>query len=213
MIGLALAGCAAFALSACDTPPAAHTTGPSTAATAQQTPSASTGLEDRDPSTGLTDKDAASGLKHDDGAIALKNDEPTGPGDRDARFPVTTVTVLATRATFRSPSGNIGCYLDATIAHCDVAHRVWKRWPPRPASCDPARGADWGDGVEVRGRRAGAIACTSDSALGPVNPVLPYGRAVRAGSMRCVYSAAGARCANLATGHGFTAAAAGYSLF
>jgi hypothetical protein len=198
LIGVALAACAAFALSACDTPPAEHNTGSSAGA------GRSAGIGPA-PSAGLKD-DTSKGPE-------VKDDTSKGPEFKDARFPVDTVTTIAARRTFRSPSGNIGCYLDSTIAHCDVAHRDWKHLPPRPASCDPARGTDWGDGVEVRGQHAGAVACSSDSALGTVNPVLQYGRAVRAGSMRCVYAKAGARCENLATGHGFTAAAAGYSLF
>jgi len=89
------------------------------------------------------------------------------------------------KASFLSPTKNIGCYLDATIAHCDVRDRNWTL-PPQPKSCDPARGTDWGDGVEVRNQQKGSVACTSDSALGPNHPVLAYGQALRAGSMWCV---------------------------
>src|SRR5690349_1137618 len=35
---------------------------------------------------------------------------------------------------FRLPSGNIGCFVDATGARCDIAQHDWTG-PPKPASC------------------------------------------------------------------------------
>src|SRR4051812_28571724 len=58
---------------------------------------------------------------------------------------------VASLYTFRTPSGNIGCNIDRERGRvlCDIGEHHWKV-PPRPKSCDPERGTDWGDGIQVR---------------------------------------------------------------
>jgi Family of unknown function (DUF6636) len=129
-------------------------------------------------------------------------------------FPVRHERKVAGLYTFRTPSGNIGCNIDRESGRilCDIGEHHWKV-PPRPKSCDPARGTDWGGGIQVRGAGEGEISCISDSARGPINPVLAYGDAVRSGSLRCVVAEAGVKCENTRTGHGFTAARDAYRVF
>jgi hypothetical protein len=179
---IALAGCAVAALSACSAPAVEHEV-----------------------------KQAAPSVTASQPADGLGSTSPTTETDGTDDYAVVKEKTVE-KASFLSPTKNIGCYLDATIAHCDVRDRNWTL-PPRPKSCDPARGTDWGDGVEVRNQQKGSVACTSDSALGPNHPVLAYGQALRAGSMWCVSARAGMRCTNSSTGHGFTAAQAIYTVF
>ncbi len=113
-------------------------------------------------------KQAAPSITASRPADGLGSTSPTTETDGADDYAVVKEKTVE-KASFLSPTKNIGCYLDATIAHCDVRDRNWTL-PPQPKSCDPARGTDWGDGVEVRNQQKGSVACTSDSALGPKPP-------------------------------------------
>ena len=104
--------------------------------------------------------------------------------------------------TFRSPSGNIGCfaYDEDGVAglRCDIA-KIAGRPLRRPADCD----LDFGQAFAVRSdSRRGAAICHGDTVLDPNARALPYGRTWRWRDLSCASSPAGLRCAN-AKGAGF----------
>lgn len=109
---------------------------------------------------------------------------------------------------FRSPSANIGCYIDgATGVRCDIARRDWPL-PPRPASCD----LDYGQGVSLGRKGRARFVCAGDTALGPTR-VLGYGRRIRRGDYTCASSSRGIACTNRRTRHGFVLSRQRYRLF
>lgn len=120
---------------------------------------------------------------------------------------VTAPTAVAGQAhhSFSSPTHNIGCYIDKTVARCDVARHTY-RPPAKPASCP----LDWGDSIQVT-RRAGFV-CHGDTTLGATY-VLGYGHQVRFGDKVCISRRTGVVCTNLRTGHGFRLSAGSYRLW
>ena len=114
---------------------------------------------------------------------------------------------VVTDAAFVSPSGNIGCYLTAETARCDIAKKSWAP-PPAPDDCD----LDWASGVAVGKPGEATFTCAGDTVLGAPDK-LEYGQALKAGPIRSDSSSAGMRCENTATGHGFTIAKERYDLF
>jgi hypothetical protein len=110
---------------------------------------------------------------------------------------------------FQTPSHNIGCYVSAHDARCDIRERSWSP-PPEPKSCIKI-GLDYGQGIVVGPDRAEFI-CAGDTVLGgPVT--LPYRRSAQRGTLLCVSRVAGVTCRNTANGHGFFLSRAGYRLF
>lgn len=108
---------------------------------------------------------------------------------------------------FTSPSGNVGCMIDATYARCDVLERDWEP-PPRPAECE----FDYGQGVGMSAGEKPAFVCAGDTALGGGEP-LAYGSSVNAGPFTCDSTEAGITCRDSGTGHGFSLAREAYRLF
>lgn len=107
------------------------------------------------------------------------------------------VPAVASAGAFRSPTGNIGCFIDASGVRCDIGRRDWR--PPRkPAACD----LDFGQGVFVGRRHRAGYVCAGDTALG-AGRRLEYGASIRRGRFRCLSRRSGVRCDNLRTGHGF----------
>ena len=133
-----------------------------------------------------------------------------GLGDRNPA-PVTPSGGVTRESTapydFVMPSKNIGCFVSAESARCDIAQKAWKA-PPRPADCD----LDWGNGISVGADGKATITCAGDTVLGGSH-TLPYGEAVRVGDFLCASAATGVRCANEASGHGFTLSRQAYDLF
>jgi hypothetical protein len=125
------------------------------------------------------------------------------PSPQPAASHTTTETSLV---MFSSPSKNIACAMEAGYARCDIAQRTWAP-PPKPASCD----VDYGNGLDLSKGRAG-ISCAGDTMLGQ-DRILGYGQAIRVGSAVCASSAAGMRCADVTSGHGFVLAKEGYQIF
>jgi len=104
----------------------------------------------------------------------------------------------ASLASFRSPSGNIGCYVFGQGARCDIRNHDWTA-PPKPPSCD----VDWGQGLAVdRHGRAGYV-CAGDTALDPSSPTLGYGDKIKRGRFKCVSKQSGIKCVNKRNEHGF----------
>ncbi|WP_412752510.1 DUF6636 domain-containing protein [Krasilnikovia sp. M28-CT-15] len=116
-------------------------------------------------------------------------------------------TSKVTEAQFQLPSKNIGCYLSAELARCDIAKRSWTP-PPKPANCE----LDWANGATVEGSRKASLTCAGDTVLGGRDE-LAYGRSLRAGDMVCDSRSTGVHCANLTTGHGFALSVQKYELF
>lgn len=106
----------------------------------------------------------------------------------------------AAPANFRTPSGNIGCYVDAASARCDIIEHDYTA-PRRPPSCRN----DWGDAVAVdRGAARGRWVCHGDTAFPPPGARyrVRYGTTVRRGGSVCRVTTAGVTCRN-ARGAGF----------
>ncbi len=108
---------------------------------------------------------------------------------------------------FVTPSKNIGCFVSADGARCDIAKKSWKA-PPKPAGCD----LDWANGLSVGTQGEGTIVCAGDTVLG-ASQILPYGDAVRVGSFACESASEGVRCVNEPSGHGFTLSRRSYTVF
>jgi hypothetical protein len=110
---------------------------------------------------------------------------------------------------FMTPSHNIGCYVSAHDARCDIRTRTWSP-PPEPASCRKI-GLDFGQGLVVGPHRAEFV-CAGDTTLGGP-AILPYRSSSQRGTLLCVSRVAGVTCRNTANGHGFFLSRATYRLF
>ncbi len=110
-------------------------------------------------------------------------------------------------ATFVSPSGNIGCYLDRSGARCDIDRKNWQP-PPAPDDCE----LDWGSGISVHRAEEATFTCAGDTVLGGKDK-LAYGTSLRAGDFTCSSDRRAMRCENTESGHGFTLAVEQYDLF
>ena len=97
-------------------------------------------------------------------------------------------TDSAAGATFRMPSGNIGCGQFAGSLRCDILSGL----RPRPTGgCE----LDWtGLSLEARGRARPT--CAGDTVYDPRAPVLLYGRTWRRGGITCFARRTGLRCSN-----------------
>lgn len=108
---------------------------------------------------------------------------------------------------FTSPSGNVGCYLDASMARCDIRDRSWAP-PLRPASCEYA----YGQGMTLSPGRPAEFVCAGDTALGS-GAELGYGDSITAGTLRCESADTGITCRDTKTRHGFAISRQAYHLF
>ncbi len=108
---------------------------------------------------------------------------------------------------FTSPSGNVGCYLDASTARCDIRDRSWAP-PLRPASCEFA----YGQGMTLSPGRPAEFVCAGDTAL-DAGAELGYGDSITAGTLRCESADTGITCRDTKTRHGFTLSRQAYHLF
>lgn len=121
-----------------------------------------------------------------------------------------TVTATVHLATFKSPTGNIGCMIIAGTARCDIRKRTWSP-PPRPASCPNE--VDFGQGLIVTRSGPARFVCAGDTSADPSAQSLGYGTATSVGGFTCVSASSGMSCRNTATGHGFVIAIQGYRIF
>jgi hypothetical protein len=111
---------------------------------------------------------------------------------------VLAATASAGLVGFRSPSGNIGCYMDGHFARCDIREHSWQP-PPKPPTCD----LDWGGGVAVDRHGVADYLCAGDTANDPSNPVLDYGDKIARGRFKCKSKQSGMKCVNTRNKHGF----------
>jgi serine/threonine protein kinase len=105
-------------------------------------------------------------------------------------------------ASFRTPSGSIGCRFSSGSAasptlRCDIRSGLQPR-PARPASCT----LDWGFGFSMRGTGRPHVVCAGDTAIDQQAEVLRYGARWRRAQLSCLSSTTGLRCTN-GSGHGF----------
>lgn len=108
-------------------------------------------------------------------------------------------SAIASAEDFRSPSGNITCWIDTRFARCDIDEHDWKP-PPKPASCQLA----YGFGLSVGKRGRGDFVCAGGTAGDPSRArTLPYGKSIRRGRYRCTSRRSGIGCVNRRTRHGF----------
>lgn len=109
---------------------------------------------------------------------------------------------------FRSPSGNVGCYLDVDYVRCDIAEKNWSP-PPRPADCE----FDYGQGITMVPGGSAEFVCAGDTALVPDGNPLPFGESMTAGPLRCDSAESGITCRDTGTGKGFSISRDVYQLF
>jgi len=120
---------------------------------------------------------------------------------------VTVAPATATWTAFLSPNKNIGCYVDADLARCEVFVHTYKP-TKKPASCK----GDWGTASEVRTKGKGHFKCSSGTIWGP-SPILKYGHSKFIGRFTCTSRSTGMTCINRWNGHGFKVAKASYHFF
>ncbi|MEZ5193092.1 MAG: DUF6636 domain-containing protein [Nocardioides sp.] len=136
----------------------------------------------------------------------------TGPRGAVSGLPIVLRLGNADELHFRSPSGNIDCWIFGPSygggAEC-VPHQKEFPDPPRRA-CQldllPALRVD-AAGVTTYGD------CRGDVVGVPGDNVLEYGTAARGGSITCGAQPTGVTCLNPDTGHGFTLSRASYTIF
>jgi hypothetical protein len=122
----------------------------------------------------------------------------TVPGD---------VPVTSGPRYFQTPSGNIGCYVSAQTARCDIRER---NWDP-PASDKPCE-LDYGQGIALSASGKADFVCAGDTALGGP-ATLDYGSVSRRGSLRCRSGGKGVTCTAATSGHGFFLSREIYRIF
>ena len=106
-------------------------------------------------------------------------------------------------ATFKLPSGNIGCgysYFagERPYLRCEIISRL-RPMPSKPRGCTEGV---WGRAVGMEDwSRAGGL-CIGDTVMEPSAPVLPYGKNWSRGGFTCMSRTTGLTCKNRA-GHGW----------
>lgn len=139
-----------------------------------------------------------------EGETTVGQDDPTSTSE-DGAPPAADITVEELTG-FTSPTGNIGCYIDAKSVRCDIAERDWQ--PPKaPADCE----LDYGQGITLNAGAAPEFVCAGDTAIGAGDP-LPYGESIAAGLLRCESAESGMTCSDTETGRSFTISKEAYSL-
>jgi hypothetical protein len=103
---------------------------------------------------------------------------------------------------FVTPSGNIGCYMDAEFARCDIQERDWS--VDKPSDCEQ----DYGFAMAVNDSSSYFV-CAGDT-VGFDGFTLDYGNGTRLGDFLCTSSDSGVVCVNESTGDGFKMARADY---
>lgn len=111
--------------------------------------------------------------------------------------------------SFTSPTGNIGCVIDASLVRCDIRTRNWQP-PRRPSDCPPSTG--YGQGIMLSPDRGAEFVCAGDTAFGDGDP-LAYGSSIIAGDLTCTSSEEGMSCVHGRSGNGFAISREGYEIF
>ncbi len=104
--------------------------------------------------------------------------------------------------SFRSPSGNVGCFFTAGVI-CTARVHSWTSHAPEPQTeCPPAKrtsGIQLGDRLEERSDCYDAVE-EADTAV----VVLPYGHGLELQGFRCISEQRGITCVRVADGVGFS---------
>ena len=164
-----------------------------------------------------SDKEKAAGATTTTAGLSLPppRDKPAADGSQDSSTTTSSVGGSSTTAApvgdhgpqqFQSPSGNIGCFIDASGARCDIRQRSWTP-PPKPPGCD----LDYGQGIEVSSDHADFV-CAGDTTLGQ-GPPLPFGSSSQRGAFICESASSGMTCHETRHGHGFFMARESFRLF
>ncbi len=110
----------------------------------------------------------------------------------------------STIASFRTPTGNIGCVFSAGLdgaekptIRCDIRSRL-RPEPKAPKSCP----LDYGDSIQVVRLGRAILVCHGDTAIDPGSRVLQYGHTFRRDGLSCTSRFDGLTCSNR-SGHGF----------
>jgi hypothetical protein len=122
----------------------------------------------------------------------------------------TTAANVVHVATFKSPTGNIGCMIIAGTARCDLQMKTWTL-PPRPSNCPNI--VDFGQGAIVADGRPGHLVCAGDTTLDPSAKTIPYGTNTSVGGFTCQSRSSGITCTSDSSGHGFFVSIQSYRLF
>ncbi|MGE0026756.1 MAG: DUF6636 domain-containing protein [Thermoleophilia bacterium] len=109
-----------------------------------------------------------------------------------ALFGLVSSASAASTTSFRSPSGNIHCFLTS-----DGAAQCWVV----SAKCRGYEGATYAYSWAMDATRRPSRFCPGDFVRG--RRVLAYGQQIIKGGNRCVSRQAGVTCTRQATGHGF----------
>lgn len=140
--------------------------------------------------------------------------------------------------SFASPSGNLHCFINTAGAGCQAT--TWDAGvaPSQKKTCsdtEPVLGPEvWGSGkaawacgsdprsLPFLGEQGGDQVAWWDGTFGESTPldgdssvrlaVLPYGKTLVAGDLRCTMAEDGVTCTNTRTGHGFHASLGGVDL-
>jgi hypothetical protein len=107
---------------------------------------------------------------------------------------------------FRSPSGNIRCYLGPSVTlRCSIGEASYARQLQARCLRPDGSGVDW-HGFELRRTGAGTVTCSGGILYNPGTQrpsyqLLPYGATWRRGGFSCTSRTAGITCRS-ASGHG-----------
>lgn len=137
---------------------------------------------------------------------------------------IVAAALALTQAHFKSPSGNINCYLSdgrGTPAYVDclVVKNSWRKLPPKPRSCDvdfyPAEIALGADGRVSVGNCRGDVGPTCLPRSGFGCKTLAYGRSITTRHFVCRSATSGITCLVRDRGGrlGFRIAREGYALY
>lgn len=155
-------------------------------------------------------------------------EDPSAPGDLTAELqPDGTILLEGGQAAFLMPSHNVACVMkpDNVVCQIDGKQYAAKQQHINPEAfegCTPEAadamsvggGADpaWaclpydirpGTSVDAGGSWAGPGLGATDQLGDTTVAVLPYGSTLRLGNISCLSDAAGVKCTDLTTGHGF----------
>jgi hypothetical protein len=120
---------------------------------------------------------------------------------------VATAASASVLPGFKSPSGNIRCYAQPNVLHCDIGHADYATAAQN--SClnpngEMGAGVDW-HGFELSATRKGTLSCSGGALLtGSQHPryvTLAYGHVRVLGIFRCASRVTGVTCTNR-HGHG-----------
>jgi hypothetical protein len=128
---------------------------------------------------------------------------------------ITTAPAFADVSPFKTPSGNIECYVEyGTGIPYDIICIIFERSSPpatsRPTGCDDG----WGHRFSMGERGVARVECAGAGSRNtePGVDIVQYGTTVKFGTIVCRSSTSGLECRN-ADGHGFFLSRGRQSLF